>query len=142
MSQMTDAILYVGDFASLAGYMADHYPECLVRDDEGEILDPPVITGFARTPAVVRDNAVLVYARLTDAQAEQWRGTPGVEILAESPYLGSGRATADAVYGALFDDPEALTLYDSVYDRSPREVDDGEGGTTTVTPSARFGAMA
>ncbi len=139
---MTDAIIYVGDFATLVAWIADHHPDCLARDDQGEILDPPVITGFARTPAVLRDNAVLVYARLTAAQAEQWRGTPGVEILAESPYLGSGRATADAVYGALFDDPEALTLYDSVYDRSPREVDDGEGGTMTVIPPARFGAMA
>src|SRR5690554_8039246 len=140
MSNLTDAILYVGDFASLVQYMDEHYPECLVRDADGNITHPPVITGFARTPAVVNGNSLLVYARLREHEVEQWRGTPGVEVLAEHEYVGKG--TGDLVYHLLFDSPEATAKYDSVYSRESYEVDDGEGGTTTVTSPERFGVMA
>ena len=140
MRNLTDAILYVPDFLSVVQYMDEHYPECLVRDDEGNNIHPPVITGFARTPAVVNGNSLLVYARLRDHQVKQWRGTHGVEVLAEHEYVGKG--TGDLVYQLLFDDPEATAKYDSVYSRSPYEADDGEGGTTTVTPPERFGVMA
>src|SRR5690554_1196911 len=122
MTNLTDAILYVPDFLSVVQYMDEHYPECLVRDDEDNIIHPPVITGFARTPAVVNGNSLLVYARLRDHQVAQWRNTPSVEVLAEAPYTGKG--TADAVYGMLFDDPESTAKYDSVYSREPYEVDD------------------
>lgn len=137
---MTDAIIYVPDFAALVGWAAEHHPDCLARDEQGEILDHPVITGLARTPAVVNGNQVLVYARLTSAQAEQWRGMPGVQVLAEAPF--EGRGTAAQIYDQVFADPELLALFDSVYDRSPREVDDGEGGTMTITPPKWFGIMA
>ena len=140
MSNLTDAILYVPDFLSVVHYMDEHYPECLERDENGDITMPPVIIGFARTPAVVNGNSLLVYARLRDHQVAQWRGTPGVEVLAEAPY--TGKDTGDVVYGLLFNDPEATAKYDSVYSRAPYEVDDGEGGTTTVTPPERFGVMA
>ena len=140
MSNLTDAILYVPDFLSVVQYMNEHYPECLERDENGDISMPPVITGFARTPAVVNGNSLLVYARLRDHQVEQWRGTPGVEVLAEHEYVGKG--TGDLVYQLLFNDPEATAKYDSVYSREPYEEDDGEGGTTTVTPPERFGVMA
>lgn len=140
MNNLTDAILYVPDFLSVVQYMDEHYPECLVREDEGSITNPPVISGFARTPAVVNGNSLMVYARLRDHQVAQWRGTPGVEVLAEHEYVG--KSTGDLVYQLLFDSPEATAKYDSVYDRTPREVDDGEGGVITVTPPAKFGVMA
>lgn len=140
MTNLTDAILYVPDFLSVVQYMDEHYPECLVRDDEDNIIHPPVITGFARTPAVVNGNSLLVYARLREHQVAQWRNTPGVEVLAEHEYVGKG--TGDLVYQLLFDSPEATAKYDAVYSREPYEVDDGEGGLTTVTPPAKFGKLA
>src|SRR5690554_958015 len=139
MSNLTDAILYVPDFASLVHHMAQHYPECLERDENGDIAMPPVITGFARTPAVVNGNSLLVYARLREHEVEQWRGTPGVEVLAEHEYVGKG--TGDLVYHLLFDDAETTAKYDSVYDRSPQEHEE-DGETYTVTPPDKFGVLA
>ncbi len=137
---MIDAIIYVENFPTLVGYLDIHAPGTLARDEDNNLLMPPVVTGFARTPAVVNGNALLAYMRLTDEQASTWRSTPGVEILAEAPY--QGRETGNVVYEALFNDPDATAKYDSVYDRTPREVDDGEGGTMTITPPAKFGVMA
>lgn len=139
MSKLTDAILYVPDFLSVVQYMDEHYPKCLARDDEGSITNPPVITGFARTPAVVNGNSLLAYVRLRDHQVAQWRDTPGVEVLAEHEYVGKG--TGDLVYQLLFDSPEASAKYDSVYDRTPQEFEE-DGELYTVTPPDKFGVMA
>src|SRR5690554_492393 len=121
---MIDAIIYVEDFHFLVTYLNKNYPDMLKRDENNELSQPPVVTGFARTPAVVNGNSILVYARLRDHQVAQWRGISGVDVLAEAPY--TGKDTGDAVYGLLFDDPEATAKYDSVYRRAPYEVDDGE----------------
>ncbi|MCK2185691.1 hypothetical protein [Halomonas getboli] len=139
---MTDAILYVPDMPALVAHLGDEHPTMLVRDETGEIIQPPVVTGFARTPAATNadGSALLVYARLRPAEIDQWRGMPHVTVLAEAPYQGKG--TAQAVYAQVFADADALAAYDSVYDRAPREVPDGEGGTTTVTPPAMFGILA
>lgn len=137
---MIDAIIYVQDYAGLAQYLADYHPEMLAKDEHGQIAQPPVVTGFARTPATTNGNALMVYARLRENEAEQWRGMDGVEVLAQAPYQGNG--TGNAVYEALFNDPDATAKYDSVYSREPYEVDDGEGGTMTITPPDKFGVMA
>ncbi|MBW5800048.1 hypothetical protein [Halomonas elongata] len=137
---MIDAIVYVPNFPALVEYLSIHHRDLLARDEHGAIVQPPVVTGFARTPACMNGGEVMVYARFRNSEAEQWRGMPGVEVLAEAEYTGPG--TADAVYAQVFDDPDKLAKYDSVYDRSPRQVDDGEGGTITVTPPNRFGVIA
>lgn len=139
---MIDAILYVADFHALVAHLDTNYPELLERDEQGSVTTPPVVTGFARTPATTIDggHSLAAYARLRDAEADQWRGMPHVQVLAEAPF--EGRGTADAVYAQVFDDPDLLAIYDSVYDRTPREVDDGKGGTITVTPPDRFGIIA
>ncbi|SEN16943.1 hypothetical protein [Halomonas caseinilytica] len=137
---MIDAIVYVADYPALVGHLSIHHRELLARDDNGAIAQPPVVTGFTRTPAVKSGDAVMAYVRLRDEEASRWRGMPGVEVLAEAEYTGKG--TADAVYAQVFDDPECLAKYDSVYDRTPREVPDGEGGTITCTPPDRFGIIA
>lgn len=142
MSQMIDALLYVPDFTTLVGYMDEHFPDCLVRDGEGAIAMPPVITGFARTPAAMGPdgNSLMVYARLREHEVEQWENTPGVEVLGQAEYTGKG--TGQAVYDQVFSDTDKAAKYDSVYDRSEQTVDDGEGGTTTVTPPPMFGLLA
>lgn len=137
---MIDAILHVPDFATLVGYLDVNHPEMLVRDGDDNMAMPPVVTGFARTPAVVNGNAILVYARLREDEVAQWDGMPGVDVLAQAEY--TGKETSAEVYAALFSDPDATAKYDGVYDRTPREVDDGEGGVITVTPPAKFGVMA
>ena len=137
---MIDVIVYVADFPALVGYLDTHAPGTLARDEDNNLVMPPVVADFPRTPAVVNGDSLMAYMRLTEEQADTWRSTPGVEILAESHYFGKG--TGQAVYDALFSDYEATTKYDSVYDRTPREVDDGEGGTMTITPPDKFGVMA
>lgn len=82
----------------------------------------------------------MVYARLTDEQAAHWRGTPGVEVLAEAPFTGKG--TGDVVYSQIFDDAEKYAIYSRVYPHAPYDVDDGEGEMTTVTPTQKFGIIA
>ena len=139
---MIDAILHVADFTTLVGYMNEHYPECLERDEEGNITQPPVITGFARTPATIGPdgNSLMVYARLREDEVEAWRDMPHVEVLGEAPFTGQG--TGQAVYDQVFDDPAKDTKYRAVYDYSPRQEDDGEGGVITVEPPKMFGLLA
>jgi len=139
---MIDAILRVADFPALVAHLDAQHPGMLQRDEAGALVQPPVVTGFVRTPATTLDGgqSLGVYARLRSREVEKWRGMPGVQVLAEAPF--EGRGTAQAVYDQVFADPELLTIYDSVYDRSPRTVDDGEGGTMTITPPKWFGIMA
>lgn len=121
-----DAILHIADLPALVAAIA--------------ALDPArvtggTITGFTSTPATRNGTSALVYVRLTAPEVAQWRGTPGVTVLAEAPYA---EGSADVVYAALFASPEATALYDAVHDRSPQ--DDGEG--RTWTPPERFGEIA
>lgn len=139
---MNDVILYIPDFQTLVGYLDANHPEMLQRDEDGNMAMPPVVTGFARTPAVIGPdgNSLMVYARLREEQVTQWSDMPHIEVLAEARYQGGD--TGDIVYERLFADTEAAAKYDSVYDRTPKEVDDGEGGKITVTPPVKFGVMA
>lgn len=137
---MIDAILYVKQFDQFVTQLNEHHPEMLERDEDGSIAQPPSLTGFAHTPPTVNGNSTLIYARLTDEQAQQWRDMPHAEVLAEVPYTGTG--TADRVYQQLQDDAESWARYTSVYDPAPREIDDGEGGTVTYTPPLKFGMLA
>lgn len=140
-TKFTDAILYVPDFAQLVAYMDEHHPDCLVRDEEGNIVQPPVITGFARTPAVVNGNSLMVYARLRPEQVEQWQNVPGVEILGQAEYVG--RETPSVVYDQVFADETAKAKYESVYSLEPKEYTDEETGETYIeTPSEKFGTLA
>lgn len=137
---MIDAIIYVEDFPTLVGHLDTHAPGTLARDEDNKLVMPPVVTGFPRTPAVVNGDSLMAYMRLTEEQADTWRETPGVEVLAQAPY--QGKETGNVVYDQLFANPDATAKYDSVYDRTPKEVDDGEGGTFTMTPPDKFGVMA
>lgn len=137
---MIDAILYVPNFSALVATLDADYPDLLERDDSGAIAKPPTVTGFARTPAVVSGGELMTYARLTDDEANQWRGIDGVQILAETEFDGPG--TADRLYEALFADAGAQTIYDRVYPRPVQELDDGEGGVIEYRRPERFGMMA
>lgn len=137
---MIDAIIYVPDFPSLVTELDANHPEMLSRDEDGNLTDPPVVVSFARTPAVINGNKMLTYARLTDEKADEYRSVENMEILAEALFEGKG--TGEVVYQKIKDDPEKLDKYNSVYDHSPREVDDGEGGTMTIESPFKFGLMA
>ena len=120
-----DAVLHIADLPALAETMAAIDPFSVV--DGRFNLDT--------TPAVTNGAAALAYVRMTEGQAAQWRGTPGVTILAEAPY---GPGAADAIYDAIWSDPAALALYRAAYDPQPVV---GEGGSVTQAPE-RFGVMA
>jgi len=137
---MIDAIIYVEDFHSLVTYLNKNYPDMLQRDENNKLSQPPVVTGFARTPAVVNGNNILVYARLRQEELEKYASIPFAEALSQAEYTGKG--TSDKVYGQLFEDESATEKYDLVYDRSPKTVDDGDGGTITVRPPDKFGVLA
>lgn len=80
----------------------------------------------------------LHYVRTTAAQLNEWR--PHVTVLAEAPYTGTG--TAERVYQQIQDDAEKLAVYKSVYVTTPREIEDGEGGTMKIMPPFKFGMLA
>lgn len=133
MRQMMDGILHIADVPALVAFFALHAPDKL--DAEGTN-----ITGFARTPTVLRGAAALTYVRVTPEEEAAFAAMPGVTILARADYAGDG--TADAVYASLFANPESVALYHAVHDRAPVDLDDGEGGKITYTPPERFGALA
>lgn len=120
-----DAVLHIADLHALAAAMAAIDPSAVV---EGRF-------NLDTTPAATNGAAALVYVRMTPQEAAQWRGTPGVTILAEAPY---GPDAADAIYDAIWSDPAALALYRAVYDPQPVTHEDG---SVTVAPE-RFGVMA
>ncbi|WP_417835244.1 MULTISPECIES: hypothetical protein [Pseudomonadota] len=119
---MIDAIFYLPAAAAL--------PVSLIDEDGNPALSDPKATNAA--------GGRMHYVRMMPEQLNEWR--PHVTVLAEAPYAGVG--TADRLYQQIQYDPNALALYESVYDTSPREVDDGEGGKATYTPPFAFGMLA
>lgn len=105
---------------------------------------PAHLTDETGNPALSDPSAInttgdrLYYVRLPNEQLTVWRSH--ATVLAETPYTGVG--TADRLYQQIQADQDALALYESVYDTSSREIDDGEGGTTTYTPPLKFGMLA
>lgn len=89
-------------------------------------------------PEAIKGDARLHYIRVSQAQLDALANH--YTVLAKTTYKGIG--TTDRVYQQILDDPEKLALYESVYDTAPREMDDGEGGTTTYTPPFKFGMLA
>ncbi|MBG24059.1 MAG: hypothetical protein CMF22_11455 [Idiomarinaceae bacterium] len=143
---MKDVVLYVESFTSLVKDLMISNPELLDQKENGDFVSPPVINAFARTPAKMKGDGLMVYARLTDAQYAQWNGMKGIEILGEADFVGTG--TADTVYQQIFDDTEKLRKYKSVYDFTPYEVtveppegEEGEAEVITVTPPEKFGIL-
>ncbi|MFN3971234.1 MAG: hypothetical protein ACK4L4_07670 [Gemmobacter sp.] len=114
---LIDAILFIPSYPALAAMLAQVAPG---------MVEAGVITGFTATPAARSGDAALVYVRMPAPQAMQWRGTPGVTILAEAAY---GPTSADEMIAAIQDDPEALALYRTVW---PETADDGDGGAVTL----------
>ncbi|MDZ4394461.1 hypothetical protein, partial [Cypionkella sp.] len=106
----------------------------------GAVSDDGQIVGFASTPAVRAGVAALVYVRMTDDQAKQWRGAAGVTILAEAKHTGV--ETPDDVYAALASDSLAMAKYDAVYPRSEVIWKDDAGVDHTSAAPFRFGQMA
>lgn len=132
MTDYIDGVIHIADVPALVAFFASNATDML--DEEGAS-----IIGFARTPVVQKGAAALAYVRVTPEEEAAFPALPGVTVLARAEYAGPG--TADAVYAALFADPDAMALYDAVYDRSPRAIPDVDGGTVTWTPPERFGAM-
>lgn len=131
MSDYIDAILHIADLAALA--------EAIAADNHEMVTESGTISGFVSTPATMLGKAALVYVRMTPTEAAQWRGTPLVTILAESPY--GGETTPDEVYSIMAADSAAMAMYDAVYPRTPVSWIDEEGQSHEVTPPFRFGAL-
>lgn len=134
--KMVDAIIYIENFMALVGHVQQNHPELLNYEN-----GIPVIRGFARTPAVQNGNKVMVYARFYEDQVNAWDNMPYVEVLARKDYVN--RFTVDEVYEEVFNDPEKLEKYDSVYDRSPKEYFDEElNENVSYSPPDRFGSIS
>lgn len=131
MSDYIDAILHIADYPALATAIAARSPGAVSEDGQ--------IVGFASTPAVRSGVAALVYVRMTDEQAKQWRGTPGVTVLAETPY--DGPDTSARLFGILTANAKAMVLYDAVYPRAPVLWTDEDGKEQSSLPPLMFGVM-
>lgn len=127
-----DAILHIANMPALLDTLAASEPWRL--DEDGTSFSE-----LSSTPAVDKPPARMIYARLTAQELETWRATPGVKVLAQAEYTGPD--TADAVYATLFSDPDAMAIYEEVYDRTPRKFKERKGETFTVTPPPRFGQI-
>lgn len=134
---MIDAVIFVSDFPALAAYLNENAPETLQRDENGTMTMPPNVTAFTRTPAQLTDDRLLAYCRFAQEQTEQWRGTEGVEVLAEAPFTGKG--TADKIYNAILNNPDALDKYDSVWNRTKTYTD--EDGVEQTYEQTKFGII-
>ena len=121
---MIDAVIFVPAFSALVAYLNEHAPETLARDADGNLIMPPNVTAFTRTRAEIKGDSLLAYCVFKDDQAEQWRGTPGVEILAEAERIEGQRDTHERVYASLFAAPAALAKYESVWSITKRYTDE------------------
>lgn len=131
MTGYIDAILHIADMPALATAIAAVDPSIVSEDG--------IVSGFTRTPATMLGKAALVYVRMTPEEAAQWRGTPGVTILAEAPHTGAD--TPDAVYAALEASPASMALYDAVYPRAAVTWTDEDGQSHEFSPPFRLGAI-
>lgn len=136
---MIDSIIYAPSFSTLVAELNAANPDMLQRDGSGAMVMPPVVTGFSRTPAAIRGDRVLVYARLSEADADKYRTVESMEVLAETEYTGKG--TADRLYQMIFEDPEKLAKYDSVHQRL-RTIKDPETGEEHNIRQDKFGILA
>jgi len=127
-----DAILYFQSYSTFIQHISSHSPHLFSNSNE--------INVFARTPAQMNGDSLLVYVRLTEDNAATYRSTDHVEILAESPYVGKG--TADELYNSIFNDSEKLEKYKSVYDFEDQIEIDEEGNEYTISKPERFGIIA
>lgn len=109
MTPRVDAIIHIASVPDLIAYFAANEPDHLSDDGLS-------IVGFDRTPTAINGESGLVYVRVRADQVDEWSSTPGVTILAQAPYSGSG--TPDAVYSSVFSDEEMTALYEAVFDRS------------------------
>lgn len=145
---MIDALLYIRSFTALIGYLDTHHPELLARDEDGNLTDPPTVTGLTRTPAVADGDEMIVYVRLPDDKADQWRGMPDVTVLAETPWQyapGQSGVTADALKAQVESDPDKLAIWSSMIPQTPYTDTDPETHETyTVEPTfwGSLGVMA
>lgn len=90
---------------------------------------------FSSAMPQVTDGAGIVYVRFTPVEAETWRGTPGIEVLAETPYdpdTDTPTEAAARLEAAIRADAAALAKWASV--RPLDEVTDEEAGTTHTPP--------
>lgn len=97
----------------------------LTEDNEVKLLIPsvPVKTNGIKTLTLLRCNL---------AQKEFLTSIPALEIIGE--YQGG----EDYLF---YDDVPNRAKYAEVYDQTPVEMDDGEGGTTTYTPPKMIGVF-
>ncbi|WP_445364883.1 hypothetical protein ACJJJB_00295 (plasmid) [Microbulbifer sp. ANSA001] len=131
---MFDAITYCPDLSGLAASLKASLPEYVrVDEDSGEVeflvaKTPTVKNGQGESLALVRvEDLVLL------------QSIPGLQVLASAP---ASQGTPTAAFEALFQDMDALAIYNRVYDRSARMLTDEEGNQSSYTPPDYFGVFA
>lgn len=114
---MKDVIGHVADLAAWMDALEATAPKYVTTNDDGERR----LNLHARTPSVRKVNgdgtvSALIYARVSPEIVALVDALPGSTVLAQVPTdLADIRGTIDACYAALFADPAAVALYDSVY---------------------------
>jgi len=118
---MIDIITYVPDSKALVLELQEKFPGLV--SDEGKFLvdkTPTVRNAAGESLALIRGDDTLL--------------TVG-EQLESLQMLGT--------YEDIFNTPELLAIYDSVYDRTPKTFTDPDTGEEiTITPPEKFGVFA
>lgn len=118
---MIDVITYCPDITLLLPEVAEKFPEKVDLDSHQFLI--------AKTPTVRNGLKTMSLVRCVDqAELDDLQSLDNLEI------LGS--------FDDVFADPDKLTKYESVYDRTPQTHIDDEGNEYTHAPPERFGGFA
>jgi hypothetical protein len=114
---MADIITYVKDPTKLVEELQEKFPDLLTEEGDFNVLKTPTVKNAdGESLALVRgDNQLLQLGQQLESLV----------------ILGT--------FEEIFNDPEKLAIYDSVYDRTPKTIVDEETGqTNTITYPDHF----
>jgi len=125
---MIDIITYVPDSKALITELQEKFPDLVSQPDPeiGEGGDKFIAT---KTPTVKNKSGESITLMRVDSEM-----LAVLEALSSLVILGT--------YEDIFATPKLLTIYDSVYDRTPKTFLDEESIERTYTPPEKFGVFA
>ena len=122
---MVDKICWWADYDALIAEALIVCPELVTENEDGTYTiktntTPIVISKDGESMALVRDTDGTLF--------------PELEKLTTMEILGT--------YAEVFADTDKKIIYSRIYPHEPYDIDDGEGGTITITPPEMFGVFA
>ena len=116
----TDVLIYCPDTPTLVAEVLEKFP---TRMDMEDPENPKFL--IDKSNMTIRNGAEsLTLGRINPTDMTDLQTLDSIQVL--------------GTYDQVFADPALRAIYDRVYDQTPVEMDDGEGGVSTYTPSEKF----